>query len=84
MSDGNSKKWEVVDASLQQVLLDTPSVKAMSKEDWHKFLRTVKEDSQGATGMHKLIEAGGDNNKSQFHGFATSRLGKLRETPQYS
>ena len=54
-----------------------PSVKAMSNEDWHKFLRCVKEDKQGVVRMHKLIQAGSDSKKSQFHHSSTSRLGKF-------
>ena len=56
--------------------MDMPSVKAMSKEELHKFLESVKEDQQSVGRMHKLIQAGGDNKKSQFHDSATSRLGK--------
>ena len=76
MSDEYSKKWKSVDKSLKNVLLEMPSVKAMNKDEWYKFLKTVKEDKQGVARMHKLIQAGGDSKKSQFYDSATSRLGK--------
>ena len=77
MSDEYSKKWKCVDKSLKNVLLDMPNVKAMNKDEWHRFLKTVKEDKQGVARMYKLIQAGGDSKKPQFHDSATSRLGKF-------
>ena len=77
MSDDFSKKWKSVDKSLKNVLMKMPSVKAMNKDEWHRFLKTVKEDKQGVARMHKLIQAGGDCKKPQFHDSATSRLGKF-------
>ena len=77
MSDEYSRNWKCVDKGLENAFLGTPSVKAMNKDEWHKFLKTVKEDKQGVARMHKLIQAGGDSKKSQFHDSATSRLGKF-------
>ena len=85
MSDDFAIKWKVVDKSLKEILLDTPTVKSMSKDEWHKFLRSVEEDKHGVGRLHKLIQAGGDSKKSQFHDLANSRLGKYvsdKEKPQ--
>ena len=76
MSDEYSKTWKSVDKSLKNVLLEVPSVKAMNKDEWYKFLKTVKEDKKGVARMHKMIQAGGDSKKSHFYDSATSRLGK--------
>ena len=77
MSDEHSLKWKSVDKSLKKILIDMPSVKAMSKEEWHNFLRFLKEDKQGVSRMHKLIQASGDSKRSQFHDSATSGLGNF-------
>ena len=85
MSDDFAIKWNMVDKSLKKILLDTPTVKSMGKDEWHKFLRTVKEDKHGVGRLHKLIQAGGDSKKSQFHDSANSRLGKYvcdKDKPQ--
>ena len=64
MSDEYSIKWKVVDKSLKKILIDTPIVKTMSKDEWHKFLRIVRADRQGVVRMHKLTQVGGDSKKS--------------------
>ena len=72
MSDEYTTKWKFVDKSLKKALIDSQSVKAMPKEDWHEFLRSIKEDKHGVIKMHKLIQASGDGSKSQFHDSARS------------
>ena len=76
MSDEYSKKWKSVDKSLKKVLEEMPSVKAMSKDEWYKFLKIVKDDKRGVRTLHNHLQAGGDGKKSPFYDSATSRLGK--------
>ena len=78
MSNEYAIKWKAVDKSLKKALVDQPIVRAMPQEEWHHFLRTIKEDKHGVQRMHKLILASGDGKKSQFHDSALSRLGKFR------
>ena len=77
MSDEYTIKWKCVDKSLNKSLIDQPNVKAMPKEEWYQFLRSVKEDKHGVQRMHKLILASGDGEKSKFHDSALSRLGEF-------
>ena len=60
MSDEYTIKWKSVDKSLNKSLIDQPNVKAMPKEEWYHFLRSIKEDKQGVQRMHKPILASGD------------------------
>ena len=66
MSDEYTIKWKSVDKSLNKSLIDQPNVKAMPKEEWYQFLRSVKEDKHGVQRMHKLILASGDGKNPSF------------------
>ena len=71
MSDEDAKRWKFIDRNLKRV---QPKPKDMTDDDWHKFLRSVKGDTDGLETMEKLFR----KSESRFIDSVKSRLSKYR------
>ena len=55
MSDEYPKNRKCVDKSSKDVLMDMPSVKAMNKDEWHRFLKGSSQnvETQGISNLRE-------------------------------
>ena len=74
MSDGPETRWKRVQKSLKNITDSNKKRQALSSEDWHLFLRTLKRDTRAVEKLSKFLDVRGESKTGEFRDSANARL----------
>ena len=74
MSDEPETRWKRVQKSLKAITETNKKRLALSSEEWHLFLKTLKKDARAVEKLSKFLDARGESKNGEFRDSANARL----------